>query len=367
MGESAFEAQLFFIAAAVQLVTVFVFGRVWDSDPADWCELGWSWEVTIYLISFGFFIHTLSDEMDDKFYQSVIVVSSTAITLSSLVTSLWASQALVDCGRTGLGGFWACVALMAALKCLSCLVHLRKLSASQKCKKKEGKWKLRLRSVGVSCALGYMICDVILDNTVESSIYSWFFTLMLLCAELYAALLAQISGLIFFIAHVLVGGVGTCYLLGLLFTLVVLTEKWAYGPQQLLFLVGIGAETLLKIWERGEEKKAEKEHQLLLPTDIQDERPPKEEHSRSRKTANCLFALILWVTLIGYCWAIISWDVYLTIVLVNHSDCFSSHGVYCKNADNSTSPVPSASPSLSVSLSPTPSPSPSPSFVPSFG
>ena len=107
MGESAFEAQLFFIAAAVQLVTVFVFGRVWDSDPADWCELGWSWEVTIYLISFGFFIHTLSDEMDDKFYQSVIVVSSTAMTLSSLVTSLWAARLRKECiGRVlGLCGF----------------------------------------------------------------------------------------------------------------------------------------------------------------------------------------------------------------------------------------------------------------------
>ena len=64
---------------------------------------------------------------------------------------------------------------------------------------------------------------------------------MLLCAELYASLtqnyLLHRSWLVEWVPAIV----------GILFTIVVLSETWPYGPQQLLFLVGIGAETLLKI------------------------------------------------------------------------------------------------------------------------
>ena len=142
-------------------------------------------------------------------------------------------------------------------------MYLQQLSASQKCEeheKKEGKWKLQLHSFSISCVLGYMVCDIFLDNTLETSKWSCFYTFILFCAKMYTTILTQNSGLIFFIPNILISGVSTCYLIGCLVTIIVLSETWSYGLQQLLFLVGICAETLLKIWERREEKQAEKEH-----------------------------------------------------------------------------------------------------------
>jgi len=355
MGETAFESQLFFIAAVVQFAMLIAFADLFEMDPSeDTCDLGWSGEVTIYLLSIGFFIHTLSEVIENKWAQAVIVVGSTGIAMGALPTSYWAAQEVDDCGKD-VGGFWACVALIIAIKCLSCLVHLQRSfggSEQQQVKGQEpekavGRWKLALRLFSVSCATAYIIFEIVLDNTV-TTYFTRFYTFILIVAELYSALLAQKNGLILFLATVLVGGISTGFLVGTVVTVSIKSETWPYLPQLLIFLFGMGAESLLSIWDRKEEKQSENQYALLSTQENGWGKPQLQQQPQQKNArVNCLFSMIVWGALVCYCAMVIGLSVGITIALANDSECFKDPELCLKGGANSTSPLPSFSPSPS--------------------